>query len=69
MDLRKLISDNMPQSMKTEPRQSGGGLLPAMAYVVAQPSIAQVYYPETALRQGTLFPELDKPFLGNRGAY
>ena len=62
MDLRNPMNNNAP-------KQTGGVLLPAMVYFVAQPSVTQVYYPETALRQGTLFPELDKPFSGNRGAY
>lgn len=43
------------------------GLSLAMAYVIMQPEITGVYSPEDALRQGTLFPELDKPFLGYGG--
>lgn len=39
----------------------------AMCYVPLQ-TLETVYEPETALRQGTLFPELDKPFLGGRSA-
>lgn len=35
----------------------------AMAYVPVQ-KIHYVYDPDNALMQGTLFPELDKPFLG-----
>jgi hypothetical protein len=37
----------------------------AMAYVPFQ-KIHYVYDPDSALMQGTLFPELDKPFLGGR---
>ena len=39
------------------------GFPPAMAYVPWQ-ELESMYPPETALRQGTLFPELDKPFEG-----
>lgn len=39
----------------------------AMCYVPLQ-KLETVYEPETALMQGTLFPELDKPFLGGRRA-
>ena len=40
----------------------------AIARVVFQPKITKVYKADAALRRGTLFPELDKPFLGKRGA-
>ena len=36
----------------------------AIARVVPQPEIKHVYKPDVALRQGTLFPDLDKPFMG-----
>ena len=36
---------------------------PPMAYVPWQ-ELEAMYPPEMALRQGTLFPELDKPFEG-----
>ncbi len=36
----------------------------AMAYVPMQ-RFQELYSPETALRVGTLFKELDKPFLGS----
>ena len=39
----------------------------AMVHIVYQPAITRIYNAEDALRQGTLFPELDKPFLGYRG--
>lgn len=37
----------------------------AMAYVPYQP-LDTVYEQETALKNGTLFPNLDKPFLGKK---
>ena len=39
----------------------------AIARVTFQPNITKVYKADTALRRGTIFPELDKPFLGKRG--
>ncbi len=39
------------------------GFPPAMAYVPWQ-ELDAMFPPEVALRQGTLFPELDKPFEG-----
>lgn len=36
----------------------------AMAYVLPQKQITQVYKTDVALKQGTLFPDLDKPFIG-----
>ncbi|MCY1714433.1 spore coat associated protein CotJA [Caproiciproducens galactitolivorans] len=38
----------------------------AMAYVPFQ-QFGTIYDPEKGLRSGTLFPDLDKPFLGGRG--
>ncbi len=35
----------------------------AMAYIPFQ-QFGQIYPPEKALNSGTVFPELDKPFLG-----
>lgn len=40
----------------------------AIAYVKWQ-TFSNVYEPEMALQQGTLFPELDKPFYGRRARY
>ena len=40
----------------------------AMAYVIMQPRITKVYDTGNALTKGTLFPELDKPWMGKRGA-
>jgi hypothetical protein len=39
----------------------------AMAYVLPQAQITHVYKTDVALKQGTLFPDLDKPFLGKGG--
>jgi len=36
----------------------------AMAYIIPQQRITQVYKSIDALKRGTLFPELDKPFMG-----
>jgi hypothetical protein len=41
----------------------------AMAYVMPQPQISNTYPAAEAVRKGTLFPELDKPFTGRRPAY
>lgn len=38
----------------------------AMAYIPFQ-QFGAVYEPEMGLRSGTIFPELNKPFLGERG--
>ena len=40
----------------------------AIAYVRWQ-NLCDVYDPEKALTQGTLFPDLDKPFYGRRARY
>lgn len=40
----------------------------AIAYVRWQ-ELANVFEPEEALKRGTLFPELDKPFYGRRARY
>ena len=39
----------------------------AMAYMMRQLQMTNVFSPEEALRKGTLFPELYKPFIGKRG--
>jgi len=39
----------------------------AMAYVPFQQQIREVYTPQEAFDNGTLFPELNKPFYGERG--
>ena len=40
----------------------------AIAYIRWQAS-CNVYEPEEAFKQGTLFPALDKPFYGRRARY
>ena len=40
-----------------------GRFPPAMAYVPWQ-RLDEMYTPETALERGTLYPELEKPFMG-----
>lgn len=40
----------------------------AIAYVRWQ-DLCQVYEPDEALKQGTLFPALNKPFYGRRARY
>ena len=40
-----------------------GRFPPAMAYVPWQ-RLDEMYTPGTALERGTLYPELDKPFMG-----
>ena len=39
----------------------------AMAYITPQSQITNVLAADDALRAGTLFPELHKPFTGKRG--
>jgi hypothetical protein len=39
----------------------------AMVFITPQPQIMNIYATEEALRKGTLFPELNKPFIGKRG--
>ena len=60
---------NQLQNMRNEPLHKPQEYSLAMAYVPVQPQISKVYSPEAALQQGTLFPELDKPFVGKRGVY
>lgn len=48
------------------PRQMGGGMALAMQYVPVQ-QWEEPYDEETALSRGTIFPALDKPFLGEEG--
>ncbi len=40
--------------------------LPVMAFVPPQQQLTAVYEPDKALERGTLFPELDKPWIGGR---
>lgn len=48
-----------PAALPTDP-------VPAMAYVPYQQWSNMLHSPERALAAGTLFPVLDKPFLGGR---
>lgn len=50
--------------MKTENAAIGGGVL-AMAFVNPQP-MASVYDLPQAFSNGTLFPDLNKPFYGGK---
>jgi len=53
--------------VNTETARRPDKLALAMAYVPPQPQITHVYKTDVALKQGTLFPDLDKPFLGKGG--
>jgi hypothetical protein len=44
---------------------SNNEMVVAMAYVPVQ-SFGTVFEPDKAFDRGTLFPDLDKPFLGGR---
>jgi len=46
-----------------------GDLSLAMAYVPMQATAYNVYTASEALKIGTLFPELNKPWVGMRGGY
>ena len=59
---RLIILPNM-ETIRFSELRLPEGFPPAMAYVPWQ-ELELMYPPETALRQGTLFPELDKPFEG-----
>jgi len=64
------MENYIPQGMNMrweEPDRMQDRPVFAMARVISQPDITQTYDPNTALKQGTLFPELDKPFTGKRG--
>ena len=70
MQTRPAASNNM--ELKMEPRnfprkmQHVDHMIPAMAYVPMQ-RFEQIYDLSTALKNGTLFPELCKPFGGGGG--
>ena len=67
---RRAASNNM--ELKMEPRnfprkmQHVDHMIPAMAYVPMQ-RFEQIYDLSAALKNGTLFPELCKPFCGKGG--
>jgi len=46
----------------SEPKDSNNGIL-TMVFMDMQP-LDSIYPPETALKNGTLFPNIDKPFHG-----
>lgn len=53
--------ENSPSPLPANP-------VPAMAYVPFQQyNSKNIYSPEMGLDNGTIFPELDKPFLRGRG--
>ena len=69
IDLKGEIKVN-PNEMNFESSKQYSGAFPAhtpvgMAYVPVQ-MLQSVYEPEYALKQGTIFPDLDKPFLDGR---
>lgn len=53
------------EKMNDATRDSMKGKAPAMAYVPWQ-YFSTPYEPQKALKIGTIFPELDKPFLGRK---
>lgn len=60
----------IPIGIQSENKYSGTSALPkdaavTMAYVPFQTDTTQ-YTPEMALSEGTLFPNLNKPFLGGK---
>ena len=57
--------DGMPPPM--HPRKPQGSAMPlAMAWFEDQ-ALGEIYAPDKALAAGTLFPELDKPWLVRNG--
>ncbi len=52
--------------MHQEDPWSANNFALAMAYVPMQ-HFKNVYEPDTALQNGTIFPELNKPFMGWKG--
>ncbi len=62
-----MITANMePSCTLQDPEPFPKDPVVAMAYIPFQ-QYGEVYSPEKALDQGTLFPDLDKPFYGRRG--
>lgn len=58
-----MMQDSMETSCRENTMENVSGKSVAMAYVPWQ-YFQNVYEPEKALEVGTIFPELDKPFLG-----
>lgn len=55
-------------NMNTNTKDRFGARSSAMAYVEWQ-YFSVPYEPQKALQVGTIFPELDKPFLGRKAGY
>ena len=70
MDLRNQVNNKTHQNMPmySQPYHTGMcDMTLAMAYFMMQPQIKNVYNPGEALKRGTLFPDLDKPFMERGG--
>ncbi|MCL2003282.1 MAG: spore coat associated protein CotJA [Oscillospiraceae bacterium] len=67
MDMMPMPGIPFP-GMYMGPRQDDRRPL-AMAFVTPQAQITNVFAADEALRMGTLFPELFKPFMGKRGEH
>ena len=61
MDIPNTNNDNLYVGIPALPAE----VVTAMAYVPFQTDTTQ-YTPETALKNGTLFADLNKPFLGGK---
>lgn len=59
------LVENQPMALAMHEISATSNFPLAMAYVPMQ-GWSQTYEPSVALRQGTIFPELDMPFLGWR---
>lgn len=57
------MPNTMGKKMEYPKFESAKNMSVAMAYVPWQ-NFGEVYEPDKALRIGTIFPELNKPFLG-----
>lgn len=66
MNMSPVMSSNMNNPMDNEMSAFPPFTPVGMCYVPMQ-TIKTIYEPEIAHRQGTMFPDLDKPFLGGRG--
>lgn len=59
-------ADGRPSRTPTAGTEPIGDAVLAMAYVPVQ-KLTAVFEDECALNAGTLFPDLEKPFLGKKG--
>lgn len=66
-DQDRKMPDKMPPRMPADDRECIDKMPLAMSYVPRQ-TWKGTYEVEKALEQGTIFPELDLPFLGYKGA-